>query len=325
MPTRIEALLAYFITIVAVYFFIIDDDEDPFALDPPPYQPIGFLPAVDVVGQLYGTPFFGHHLNVNERLFQRILLDIGDAVGAPRNNQFIFSEQQNQQRRRRRCKLSIPNRIAMFLRFLGEDIKIWSQSQEFQTSISSVHRDMVHIGIIFLKKYQGLIRPLSPHEKVLNRLFEGYPTAEGILDGSMFRRTVPSPSDPTMYDYKRKHGSSQNVQAICTKTKVITHLLTGVPGRMCDTNASKFIGNDMGSASIMVDGGYHNDTRFIGPDGTHLHKRQRSGIERVFGRVKMDSAAVGGYYRRGKRWQSLFIWDSFLLYQLKLVYGGNRR
>ena len=98
---------------------------------------------------------------------------------------------------------------------------------------------------------------------------------------------------------------------------------------MCDTHAASFVGQDLGPGTLMVDGGYHNDVRYIRPDGSDTHKRQRARIERVFGRSKMDSKAIGGvcggFYRLKKDRQPLIVRAAYLLQNLKKIHGTNQR
>eukprot|EP01083_Nonionella_stella_P078345 214364_1 len=295
----------------------------------PQYCPIGNVPASDLYSTLSGSAYFGHYANCNERMFNHIYEHLEERITRPRDIHFERTDAENMQRRRRRCKVSHRNRLLQFLHDIGEQPKLWTSAYHNGWNPSSLSRDFKHILVHFVLQFNDdWIKPLTPTQRRDAMVYENYPTAYCSWDGSMYRRRMTYILPENMeradwYDHKRKYPESINAQAVATKSNVVTHLLTGVPGRMHDSNTARYLGIDNWPQSTLVDSGYGVDPRFIGPDGSLEHKQQRAHIEWLFGENKMDWAMVGGVYRRSSSFHSLAIRASFILSNMKKVFGPN--
>ena len=108
-----------------------------------------------------------------------------------------------------------------------------------------------------------------------------------------------------------------------TAYRWITDANVTVPGAMCDKNAQYFVAENEWARSVLVDGGYNDidDNRFIGPDGSDLHKDQRTIIEHLFGNVKRNNDSVGRFYRKHKDFHAATINAAFILENMRRVFG----
>eukprot|EP00483_Globobulimina_turgida_P001140 UN01142 len=289
-----------------------NNDVDNLCDDDKMYQRIGKQPPKDIYSDIKKTPFFGHRANCNQLMFEHIFNEMDMDMNLPRNIDFEYSFDENALRKQRKCKISNRNRLLEWLHQLGEQPKVWNSAYDNGWNPSSISRDFKHILMYFVRNFGHYIRPLSDQEKRDSMVYDNYPQVYCSLDGSMFRRRKTyilrdDISRPDYYDHKQKWAESINVQAIATKSNIVTHLLTGVPGRMCDSNASRYIGADNWDNSTLVDDGYPADSRFVRPDDSMEHKQARAHVEWLFGSTKMNCQMVGGVYRRSSSWHSMVI------------------
>eukprot|EP01084_Bolivina_argentea_P242205 406389_1 len=308
------------------------DDEDEFEFEfqsnEQGWQIGANFPPQDIYNDIKGTIFFPHHANCNEKMFEYIKNGMGNVITQSRNNKFVYSRQQNLLRRRRKNKITVENRILEFLHQHGEQTKVWESAFHNGWNPSSVSRDYKHCLIHFVATFNGWIRPLTDAQKRDCRVYENYPTVFCGIDGSMFQRRITHKlpnhiSRRDYYDHKSKYGESQNVQAVATKANITTHLTTGIPGAMCDSNACRYIAVNEWDRGILSDSGYPQERRFVRSDGTMEHKQERAHIEHLFHQVKGDWEMVGGVYNRDSKYHSLAIRAAFILNNMKKSFGTN--
>eukprot|EP01083_Nonionella_stella_P039453 107295_1 len=306
---------------------VINDEETEVENESSPYQPIGKMPPVDMEATLKGSIFMRQHVNCNETMLDYIVSNLSPQIANPRNINFKYTWDENAARRQSPSKISLINRIIHFMHTMSEKTKVWDNARQNGWNPSSSSRDFKHVLMYFVRTFADWIRPMSNAEKLSEQgSFESAPQAYSIIDGSMFRRQKSAKLRPDItradyYDHKHKTAESINVQAVCTQNQICTHLLTGVPGRMCDSNASRYVAANELPGSMLCDDGYPADPRFCRPDGTDQHKQDRVPVEWMFGHTKNDWCLVGSTWNRSSEWHNLGIRGAFILNNMKRVFG----
>ena len=342
MPSRRQTFLMLFtvtvVTIINLYIIVHHRrrSSGPFQRQSHyryQYEQIGRgVAARDVFQELAGTAYFSHYVNMNREMFDYINQQLGPIIEQPRNIYGEYTWTENLNRKYGKCKLKTVNRIMNFLHSMAEGPKLWDLAAFNRYNVASESEEFKHCLMHFVRTFDAKwIRELTPAEKSASRVYRHYPTVYCSLDGCMFMRRKSKKLRPGIrrrdyFDYKHRHAESINAQLVVTRGGFCTHLLDGVPGRMCDSNASRFIAANEWANGILVDGGYPgSDPRFVGPDGTKRHKAARVHIEWYFGHLKTNWKMVGSIYHRDSRWHNLAIRAAVILENMRFHFGTNRR
>ena len=297
------------------------------------YERIGRgVPARDLFHELAGTAYFEHYVNMNREMFDYIHQRLGPVIEQPRNIHGRYTWDENLLRKYTKCKMKTVNRLMNFFHSMAEGPKLWDLATYNGYNVASESREFKHCLMHFVRTFDAeWIRELTAAEKTASQVYRRYPTVYCSLDGCMFMRRKSKTLRPGIarrdyYDYKHRHAESINAQMVVTRGGFCTHLLDNIPGRMCDSNASRFIAPNEWAKSILVDGGYPgSDIRFVGPDETKHHRAARVHVEWYFGHLKTNWKMVGAIYHRDSRWHSLAIRAAVILENMRFHFGSNRR